>query len=314
MHHQPRRAPDRVVIDRVCPTSATWCRPPEAAPSAPRWSARRASVHADDLLDLGLRGEQVRRRSEESRRTGPRGSRRRRCAPAGSAPTSRGSGGVEADLLERLPARGVGGRLPLVHEPARERHLAGVTRERVGADREDQGRSPATRRAARGRRRGGRPAPARAPAPGPARSAGHPGGRARVASAAMVGEDVAGPASTAADAAASAAADAIDPDEVLRYARALIAAPSENPGGTEDEVGRRRDRASSPNSERRSGSSAPKRGAPASWRGSARASARASRGTGTWTPCPRGTPRPGRAVRSRARSSTAGSWDAGRAT
>jgi acetylornithine deacetylase/succinyl-diaminopimelate desuccinylase len=46
----------------------------------------------------------------------------------------------------------------------------------------------------------------------------------------MVGEDAAGPAS----AAASAAADATDPDEVLRFARALIAAPSENPGGTED--------------------------------------------------------------------------------
>ena len=48
----------------------------------------------------------------------------------------------------------------------------------------------------------------------------------------MVGEDVAGPASTAAD----AAAHAIDPDEVLRHARALIAAKSENPGGTEDEA------------------------------------------------------------------------------
>ena len=48
----------------------------------------------------------------------------------------------------------------------------------------------------------------------------------------MVGEDVAGPASVAADAAAAAT----DPDEVLRYAQALIAAPSENPGGTEDEV------------------------------------------------------------------------------
>jgi succinyl-diaminopimelate desuccinylase len=43
----------------------------------------------------------------------------------------------------------------------------------------------------------------------------------------MVGEGV--------DAQASAA-DAVDPDEVLRYARALIAAPSENPGGTEDEA------------------------------------------------------------------------------
>ncbi len=52
----------------------------------------------------------------------------------------------------------------------------------------------------------------------------------------MVGEDVARPASSAADAAADAAAQATDSDEVLRYARALIAAPSENPGGTEDEV------------------------------------------------------------------------------
>ena len=52
----------------------------------------------------------------------------------------------------------------------------------------------------------------------------------------MVGEEVPGPASAAADPGADAAADATDPDEVLRYARALIAAPSENPGGTEDEV------------------------------------------------------------------------------
>lgn len=36
--------------------------------------------------------------------------------------------------------------------------------------------------------------------------------------------------------AAQAAARAVDPDEVLRYARALVAAPSENPGGTEDEA------------------------------------------------------------------------------
>ena len=48
----------------------------------------------------------------------------------------------------------------------------------------------------------------------------------------MVGEDVAEPVAASAD----TAADATDPDEVLRYARALIAAPSENPGGTEDEV------------------------------------------------------------------------------
>jgi acetylornithine deacetylase/succinyl-diaminopimelate desuccinylase len=35
---------------------------------------------------------------------------------------------------------------------------------------------------------------------------------------------------------AQRAAAAVDPDEVLRFARALIAAPSENPGGTEDEA------------------------------------------------------------------------------
>jgi succinyl-diaminopimelate desuccinylase len=52
----------------------------------------------------------------------------------------------------------------------------------------------------------------------------------------MVGEDVARPASAVADATADAAAEATQQDAVLRYARALIAAPSENPGGTEDEV------------------------------------------------------------------------------
>jgi len=36
--------------------------------------------------------------------------------------------------------------------------------------------------------------------------------------------------------AADAAAAAVDPDEILRFARALIAARSENPGGTEDEA------------------------------------------------------------------------------
>ena len=42
---------------------------------------------------------------------------------------------------------------------------------------------------------------------------------------------------TAADGrAALAAADAVDPEELLRFARALIGAPSENPGGTEDEA------------------------------------------------------------------------------
>jgi acetylornithine deacetylase/succinyl-diaminopimelate desuccinylase family protein len=43
----------------------------------------------------------------------------------------------------------------------------------------------------------------------------------------------------AADApAAVAAADAVDGDEVLRFARALVTAPSENPGGSEDRVAR----------------------------------------------------------------------------
>lgn len=38
------------------------------------------------------------------------------------------------------------------------------------------------------------------------------------------------------EAAATATAEAVDADEVLRYARALIAAKSENPGGTEDDA------------------------------------------------------------------------------
>jgi succinyl-diaminopimelate desuccinylase len=38
------------------------------------------------------------------------------------------------------------------------------------------------------------------------------------------------------ESAVAAAVDAVDPDEVVRIARALIAAPSENPGGTEDEA------------------------------------------------------------------------------
>lgn len=37
-------------------------------------------------------------------------------------------------------------------------------------------------------------------------------------------------------AAVGAAAAAVDPDEVLRFARALVAAPSENPGGAEEEA------------------------------------------------------------------------------
>ena len=38
------------------------------------------------------------------------------------------------------------------------------------------------------------------------------------------------------EAAVRAAADEVDPDEVLRFARLLITTPSENPGGTEDDV------------------------------------------------------------------------------
>ncbi len=50
------------------------------------------------------------------------------------------------------------------------------------------------------------------------------------------GSDAAAGELGAADAAGDAAADAVDPDEVLRFAQALIRTPSENPGGTEDEV------------------------------------------------------------------------------
>ncbi|MGE5460372.1 MAG: M20 family peptidase, partial [Solirubrobacterales bacterium] len=40
------------------------------------------------------------------------------------------------------------------------------------------------------------------------------------------------------DAATRAVLQALDPGEVLADARALLAAPSENPGGTEEEVAR----------------------------------------------------------------------------
>ena len=43
-------------------------------------------------------------------------------------------------------------------------------------------------------------------------------------------------ASAAGSVAADAASDAVEPDEVIAFARALIAAPSENPGGTEDQA------------------------------------------------------------------------------
>ena len=114
--------------------------------------------------------------------------------------------------------------------------------------------------------------------------------------------------------AADAAAAAVDPDEVLRFARALIAAPSENPGGTEDEAvvvaveiletldalparsdPMPADRASSPRS--------------------ARADAPGSRGTVTSTSSPRAPPTRGApAARGRARSSTDGWSGAGRPT
>jgi succinyl-diaminopimelate desuccinylase len=57
----------------------------------------------------------------------------------------------------------------------------------------------------------------------------------RAAGPARGAADVAG-GTGAVERAADAAVLSVDPDEVLRFARALIAAPSENPGGTEDEA------------------------------------------------------------------------------
>ena len=129
----------------------------------------------------------------------------------------------------------------------------------------------------------------------------------------MVGEDVVRLASAAADAAAESAAKATDAEEVLRYARALIAAPSENPGGTEDHVadvvtGILTDLGADIRIVRS------EEGRPSVVARLGSGERPDSPGTDTWTPYPRETPRPGRAVRSRARWSTAGSWDAGRVT
>ena len=92
-----------------------------------------------DLLDLRLGREEVRRQPEEAdeRDHEDRGDVRvdRRKRP--DQPRQRR---VEADLLERLPTGGVGGRLPLVDEPSGEGDLAGMAGECVRPHREDQRR------------------------------------------------------------------------------------------------------------------------------------------------------------------------------
>ena len=120
----------------------------------------------------------------------------------------------------------------------------------------------------------------------------------------MVGEGV--------DAQASAA-DAVDTDEILRYARALIAAPSENPGGTEDEaVEVSKGILAALGAESRVVRSEEGRPSVVARVGSAKGPG--SSGTGISTRCRRATWRSGRATRSAARSSTDGSSAAARAT
>src|SRR6188472_2093417 len=77
------------------------------------------------------------------------------------------------------------------------------------------------------RRRGGPRSPARVGDHARAPPATHRRDRQAVASRAMVDE----PSNLA-----EAVADAVDPDEVITFTRSLIAARSENPGGTEDDA------------------------------------------------------------------------------
>ncbi len=125
----------------VCP-SAGYAHPRQTPPVR-TWQLHRfldgrepGERHADDLLDLCLRGEQIRRQPQQAdeRDHEDRGDVRVHRRERTDQLRKRG---VEADLFERLPASGVGGRLSLVHEPSGERDLSRVSRQRVGADRED---------------------------------------------------------------------------------------------------------------------------------------------------------------------------------
>src|SRR5439155_13020089 len=160
--------------------------------------------------------------------------------------------GVETDLLVRLAERGRDeGVIPRLREPAREGHLSRMPAE-VGRPLGEQQRrrglldqqhqhggeplagvglglgirvEPFAQRRAMIRERHGLivgDRPANAAPDGRARTAGSVPGVTEV-------DDVRSPA-------ADAAAAAVDVDDLLGYARALIAAPSENPGGTEDEA------------------------------------------------------------------------------
>ena len=226
MQHPPGRAPDRVALQLVRPTRATCRRRAERAPSAARRSASRATgtvrtsaISPSLTVSAGTPVQHAHERHDEDP-AHDRVDRRQ-------GPDQVGQARVEPDLLLGLAQRRLDERLARILEPPGERDLAGVPRKlgrplgedqrglRGEHERGQDGREPV----ALGRlgRRIGIQHLAESRANG-----------RRVASRAMVEESV----SRAADAAAAA----VDADEVLRFARALIAAPSENPGGTEDEA------------------------------------------------------------------------------
>ena len=157
-----------------------------------------------------------------------------------SAPMTSISARVDAELLLRLAERR---REELVVarvlEAAGERDLAGVSRHGCGALREHQRRLVADEQ----REDRGEPVPSGGARPGVVlqvrREGGGEIGHASIVRSGRRMPDQLGSVARCdpmAPRAATRLPAAVDPDEVLELARALIAARSENPGGTEDEA------------------------------------------------------------------------------
>ena len=221
MQDPGRGAPDRVAVGHLVGVPAV-----DVVADLPLHErlgrVQRREIVPEHLGDLAVVGDERRRADDEADerhdqdRRDERVHRRQRAEHLDVD-------GRQAKLLVRLAQRGRGEVAVLgVLQAAGERDLArmprevgGSTREHqrpVGHDRHEHAGQPVlgARRGRRCRVQGRREAVAEV---------------ARVHSMAMVEER-----------AVSAAVDAVDPEELLRFATALIAAPSENPGGTEDEA------------------------------------------------------------------------------
>ena len=185
-----RSLPTRCALQLVGRTRARRARPGgRSSPSARPTRGVRCRNTSTSSISASLT-RQRRRRRQHCRRTAPRGCRSRTCARAGARRAPRSSAGSSpiSSCASRSAVSHEG--LARVLQPARERDLAGVARERAARTREDQrrlrqldqrrehgGESVAGARArATGRRRAPRAEPTRA--------------RRRVPSRAMVEEAV----------------------------------------------------------------------------------------------------------------------------